>query len=77
MMAPSKRILILGIIIQAGLAGLAWFLVTQLRIGAMQPNGNLEDAVSTILGTMGQVMGALAGVLIVVWFVLRRKERAG
>lgn len=76
-MAPSKRILILGIIIEAGLAGLAWFLVNQLRSGAMQPSGTLEEAVSTILQTMGSVMGALAGILIVVWFVLRRKEKAG
>lgn len=76
-MAPSKRILILGLIIEAGLAGLAYYLVNQLRTGAMQPNGTLEEAVGTILQTMGQVMGALAGVLIVVWFVLRRKERAG
>jgi cytosine/uracil/thiamine/allantoin permease len=77
MMAPSKRIAILGIIIEAGLAGLAWYLVTQLRTGAMQPSGTLEQAVSTILQTIGSVMGALAGVLIVAWFVLRRKERAG
>jgi cytosine/uracil/thiamine/allantoin permease len=76
-MAPSKRILILGIIIEAGLAGLAWFLVTQLRSGAMQPSGTVEEAVTTILQTLGSVMGALAGVLIAVWFVLRRKERAG
>ena len=76
-MKPSKRILILGIIVEAGLAGLAYFLVNQLRTGAMQPSGTLEEAVGTILGTIGQVMGALAVVLIVVWFVLRRRERAG
>lgn len=75
-MAPSRRILLLGIIIEAGLAGLAWFLFTQLRTGAMQPSGTVEEAVSTILQTLGSVMGALAGVLIAVWFVLRRRERA-
>ncbi len=76
-MAPSKRILVLGIIVELGLAALAWFLISQLQSGAMQPSGTVEEASATILQVLGTVMGALGGVLIVVYFVLRRKERVG
>lgn len=75
-MAPSKRILVLGLVIEAGLATLAWYLVAMLRSGTLQPSGTVDEAVSTILGTMGTLMGALAGVLIVAWFVLRKREHA-
>lgn len=76
-MAPSKRILILGVIIELALAALGWFLISQLQSGSMQPSGTVEEASATILETIGQVMGGLGGVLLVVYFVLRRKERAG
>ena len=76
-MPPSKRILILGIIIEIGLAVLCWFLISQLQSGAMQPTGTVEEASATILQVLGSVMGGLGGVLLVVYFVLRRKERVG
>ena len=76
MMEPSKRIVILGIIIEAALAGLACYLVTQLRTGAMQPSGTVEEAVGTILLTIGTVMGGFAGLSIIPYLVLRRIERA-
>ena len=76
-MAPSKRILILGIIIEIGLAILGWFLISQLQSGALQPSGTVEEASATILRVLGTIMGGLGGVLIVVYIVLRRKERVG
>ncbi len=76
-MPPSKRILIFGVILEIGLAALGWFLISQLRSGAMQPTGTVEEASATILQVLGTVMGGLGGVLIVVYFVLRRKERVG
>ena len=76
-MPPSKRILLMGIIIEIGIAVLGWFLIRQLQSGAMQPSGTVEEASATILQVVGSVMGGLGGVLIVVYFVLRRKERVG
>ena len=76
-MAPSKRILILGIIIEIGLAILGWFLISQLQSGALQPSGTVEEASATILRVLGTIMGGLGGVLIVVYIVLRRRERVG
>lgn len=76
-MPPSKRILLLGIIIEIGLAVLGWYLISQLQSGAMQPSGTLEEASATILQVLGSVMGGLGGVLLVVYFVLRRKEWVG
>lgn len=75
-MQPSKRILILGIVFEIALAALAWYLISQLRSGAMQPSGTLEEAVTTITQVIGGVMGGLGGLLIVVYFVLRRKENS-
>ena len=75
-MPPSKRILIFGLIIEIGLAALGWFLISQLQSGAMQPSGTVEEASTTILQVLGTVMGGLGGLLIVVYFVLGRKERA-
>jgi cytosine/uracil/thiamine/allantoin permease len=75
-MPPSKRILIFGLVIEIGLAALGWFLISQLQSGAMQPTGTVEEASATILQVLGSVMGGLGGLLLVVYFVLRRKERA-
>ncbi len=71
---PSVRVMIAGVLLELALAGLAWYLTSQLRSGAMQPSGTLEEAVTTILQVIGGVMGGLGGLLIVVFFVLRRKE---
>ena len=76
-MPPSKRILILGIIIEISLAALGWFLISQLQSGAEQPSGTVEEASATILQVLGAAMGGLGGVLVVLYFVLRRKERVG
>ena len=73
-MKPSMRILLVGTVIELGLAWLCWFLINQMRTGAMQPSGTLEEAVSTILQIFGSIIGGLLGLLVVIFIVLRRKE---
>ncbi len=75
-MKPSVRVMIAGVLLELALAGLAWYLTSQLQSGAMQPSGTLEEAVTTIMQVIGGVMGGLGGLLIVVYFVLRRKENS-
>jgi hypothetical protein len=73
-MNPSKRVLIVGIVIELLLFGLGAYLILQLKTGGLRASTTTEDAISTITSTLGGVMGALAGVLILVYFVLRKKE---
>jgi cytosine/uracil/thiamine/allantoin permease len=74
-MNPSKRVLIVGIFFELCLAALWAYLLFELRTGGLHASTTTEEAVSTIGSTLGGVMGALGGVLIVVYFVLRKKER--
>ena len=74
-MNPSKRVLIVGIFFEICLAVLWAYLLVQLKTGGLHASTTTEDAISTISSTLGGVMGALGGVLIVVYFVLRNKER--
>lgn len=74
-MNPSKRVLILGIVIELCLAALWAWLLFQLKTGGLHAATTTEEAISTISSTLGGVMGALGGVLVLVYFVLRKKER--
>jgi cytosine/uracil/thiamine/allantoin permease len=74
-MNPSKRVLIVGIVIELGLAALGAYLLFQLKTGGLHAATTPEEAASTITSTLGGVMGALAGVLIVLYFVLRKREQ--
>jgi cytosine/uracil/thiamine/allantoin permease len=74
-MNPSKRVLIVGIVIELCLAAFGAWLLFQLKTGGLHAATSIEEAVSTITGTLGGVMGALGGVLVVVYFVLRKKEQ--
>ena len=74
-MNPSKRVLIVGIFFELCLAALWAYLLFQLKTGGLHASTTTEEAVSAISSTLGGVMGALGGVLIVVYFVLRKKER--
>jgi len=69
--------LIVGIFFELCLAGLWAYLILQLKTGGLHASTTPEDAISTISSTLGGVMGLLGGVLIVVYFVLRKKEREG
>ena len=74
-MNPSKRVLILGIFFELCLAALWAYLLFQLKTGGLHASTTTEDAIGTISSTLGGVMGLLGGVLIFVYFVLRKKER--
>jgi hypothetical protein len=74
-MKPSSRILIVGIIIELGLAVLAAYLLLQLKTGGLTAVTSPEDAASTITSVLGGIMGGLGGLLIVIFFVLRKREQ--
>ena len=74
-MKPSNRIAILGIVIELCLAALWAWLLLQLKTGRMTAATTTADAVATISSTLGMVMGGLGGLLIVLFFVLRKREQ--
>ena len=74
-MKPSRRVLLLLVFLEIALVAFAWFLISSLRSGRMQPSGDLGVAITTITQTIGSVMGGLAGLLLVVCLILHRKER--
>lgn len=76
-MKPSIRILLVGIIIEFLLAGIGAFLLNQLATGQMRPANSLEETTSVLTTTLGGAMGVLGGLILVIFFVLRRKERGG
>lgn len=71
-MKRSTRILIAGVVIELMLAGIAFYLLRQIETGALTPATSASDAVSTITSTIGMAMGALAGLMIVLYVVARR-----
>jgi hypothetical protein len=72
-MKKSTRALIGLIVIEALLfAGAAW-MVVQIRTGEWQTVGSESDAISTITSTAGAVMGMVAAILIMAFFIHRRK----
>lgn len=73
-MKKSTRILITGVLIETLLAGIGFWLLLQLASGAMTPTTSVAEARSTILSVLGSAMGALGGLLIVLWIVAKRRE---
>ncbi len=60
--------------VECGLAVLWWWLLDGLRSGRLQATGgNVAEAVATVSSTLGGAMGAIAGVMLVAAFVVRRK----
>lgn len=74
-MKPSTRVLILFVIVEAGLAGLWWYLLQALRTGELRPAKSLAETVGTVSTMLGGAMGAIAGVMLVVIIVLRLRGR--
>ncbi|MCZ8163885.1 MAG: hypothetical protein O9315_17920 [Beijerinckiaceae bacterium] len=74
-MKPSLRVMILLIVIELGLAGLWWYLLDALRTGELRPARSLAETVDTISVILGSAMGLVGGLLLVIWFVLRRRNR--
>jgi hypothetical protein len=72
-MKRSNRILILLVVFEVCLAGLWLWLMAGLRSGDLLPSGDPAETVAVVSQTLGTVMGVLGGVLLTIWFVLRRK----
>lgn len=73
-MKKSTRILALLIAFEACLGLLWWWLMAGLRSGEFTPSGDAADTAATLSSTIGGAMGVLAGVMLAIWFVLRRGE---
>jgi len=74
-MKPSVRVMLLGIVIEAALAGTWAYLLSQITSQTMKTTVPPAEAAETISSVMGPAMGGLAGLLIVVILVLRRGGR--
>lgn len=72
-MKPSNRVLIAGIAIELLLAALGLLLLFQLKSGGMTAATSPEDVASTIMSVLGTAMGALGGVLVAIFLVLRKR----
>jgi uncharacterized protein (TIGR03382 family) len=72
-MKKSKRIVILFVVVEALLAAIMVFLTLQVRSGALQTTVSPEETIARIGGSIGGVMGALGGFLLVFAWVLRRR----
>lgn len=71
-MKKSTRALIGLIVIEAMLfAGTAW-MVVQTQTGAWQTIGSKGEAVSAITSSAGAIMGVVAVILLLAFFVHRR-----
>jgi hypothetical protein len=74
MMKKSTRVLIAGLVVEALLAGIGIWLLTQLASGSLTPTTSIAETRATIFTVLGGAMGALGGVLIVAWIVAKRRE---
>lgn len=72
-MKKSKRILILFAVVEVLLASIMIFLVLQVKSGAVQPAVSAEETIGRIGSSIGGVMGALGGFLLVFAWVLRKR----
>lgn len=72
-MKRSSRLLIALVVIELLLAGIAMWLLSGIKSGSMNTSVPAAEAVATITSTIGMAMGALAGVIGVAWFLMRRR----
>ena len=73
-MKTSKRFVILFFVVEALLAAIMIVLTLQVRSGAWQTTISPEDTIGRIGNSIGGVMGALGGFLLVLAWVLRRRD---
>lgn len=72
-MKPSKRILILCGVIETLLAALCLYLLAQISSGAMTTTTSPAEAARTITSVLGAAMGGLGGLMLVMYFILKRR----
>lgn len=70
-MRRSTRVLLALLVIEALLAAGAGWLIWQLQTGALQAVKSADASATVVLTQVGGIMGALAGVMLVVAVVLR------
>ena len=66
--------MILFVVVEALLAAIMIFLTLQVKSGAMQTTVSPEESIGRIGSSIGGVMGALGGFLLVFAWVLRRRS---
>lgn len=72
-MKPSKRILILGVVLEGMLAALGGYLLLQISNGEMTTATSPAAAATTITTVLGTVMGVLGGLLLTLYIILKRR----
>ena len=72
-MKRSTRVLILLVVLEVLLLGLGSWLLGGLADGSLHASASPADAAATVWSVLGGVAGALAGLLLVIWFVMRRR----
>ena len=74
-MKRSTRVVLVGIILEVLLGGIAWLLLSKLDSGDLHAANSVAETTSTITTIIGAAMGGLAALLAVMWFVIRRAEK--
>jgi hypothetical protein len=72
-MKKSKRILMLGVFIEAFLASVAVFLIVQTKSGALGVVVSQEETIGRIGSAIGAAIGALGVFFILFWLHLRKQ----
>jgi hypothetical protein len=71
-MKRSTRVLLAGVVLEALLGGIGWYLIDELANGNLTASTSQSETVSTITTIIGMAMGGLAGLVAVIYIVLRR-----
>lgn len=72
-MKKSSRVLLLAVVLEVLIVAIGAWLLIGLANGDLRPATTAADATSTVLSVLGGVMGVIAGVFGVTWFVLRQR----
>ncbi len=76
-MKKSNRILVAGIIVESLLAAIGLTLLMAMATGDLIPATSAAETRATIFTVLGGAMGTIGGLLLVLWIVALRGERAG
>ena len=71
-MSYKARVLIAVVVIEAGLAGIWWYLA---RYGMANPDRVTADFQQVVGQTMGMAMGGFLGLSLILFFVAARNDR--
>lgn len=72
-MKKSSRVLLLAIVFELLIVAIGAWLLIGLASGDLRPSTTAADARTTVLSVLGGVMGVIAVVCGVTWFVLRQR----